>query len=498
MGKAIQLGTKLELIRKSKGKVVSQLIDEFHLSYGTITSILRNKEQILKGVDDGGTNERNRLRGGKNGQVEEALLLWIREARSENVPLDGPIIKDKALEFANHFGQVNFKGSNGWLANFKKRHGLVFRAIRGESASVDRQSVNNWRQNVLLEVLTEFDPKDVFNIDETGLFWRALPDKTITFRGDSCKGGKKSKERITILLGGNMNGTEKIPLLVIGKSKKPRCFKQGLSIPVRYEANSRAWMTSEVFEKFLRDWDRKLGSRKILLLLDNCPAHPRIQLKSIKLQFFVPNATAVVQPSDKGIIQIFKVQYRKILLSRRILAIENKVEFKFNLLDALHVASRAWTKVKEDTIANCFRKAGIFIDDEDVTSMQGDEELDEICTMWNQLELNGEVDRDSCLVDFLDIDKDLITTGARTTSEIALLFAQPKEIDKESTDEEDSQFEPEVTRKEAYRAFTTLQHFLLNVVNDSATINACHKIEEFFQEQSIKQTKRVKISQFFS
>jgi hypothetical protein len=48
-----------------------------------------------------------------------------------------------------------------------------------------------------------------------------LPDKTHTFKGASCKGIKVNKERITILVRANLDGTEKLPLLVIGKSKQP-------------------------------------------------------------------------------------------------------------------------------------------------------------------------------------------------------------------------------------------------------------------------------------
>jgi hypothetical protein len=46
-----------------------------------------------------------------------------------------------------------------------------------------------------------------------------------TYSGDQCKSAKKSKERITVLVSANMSGTEKLPLLVVGKSQRPRCFK---------------------------------------------------------------------------------------------------------------------------------------------------------------------------------------------------------------------------------------------------------------------------------
>lgn len=61
--------------------------------------------------------------------------------------------------------------------------------------------------------------------------------------------GKKSKNRITVLVGSNMTGTEKLPLLVIGKSARPRCFKKAV-IPVGYAANKKAWMRSEFLHCF--------------------------------------------------------------------------------------------------------------------------------------------------------------------------------------------------------------------------------------------------------
>jgi hypothetical protein len=48
-------------------------------------------------------------------------------------------------------------------------------------------------------------------------------------------------------------------------------------------------------------------NRKILHLVDNCPAHPHIQdLSNIKLVFSPPNTTSVLQSMDMGIIKSFK------------------------------------------------------------------------------------------------------------------------------------------------------------------------------------------------
>ena len=56
-------------------------------------------------------------------------------------------------------------------------------------------------------------------------------------------------------------------------------------LPVTWKANRKAWMTSTLFEEWLRKLDNKmtLKKRKILLLLDNAPCHPDLELSSITL-----------------------------------------------------------------------------------------------------------------------------------------------------------------------------------------------------------------------
>ena len=66
-----------------------------------------------------------------------------------------------------------------------------------------------------------------------------MPDKTFRVKGEKCIGGKLSKERVTVLVGANMSGSEKRKLLVIIKSKNPRCFKHVQNLPVKYNAKKR-------------------------------------------------------------------------------------------------------------------------------------------------------------------------------------------------------------------------------------------------------------------
>ena len=60
-------------------------------------------------------------------------------------------------------------------------------------------------------------------------------------------------ERITVLCCLNLTGTDKCKLLVIGKSLRPRSFKNVNvdNLPVTYRANKKAWMTSQIFTEWL-------------------------------------------------------------------------------------------------------------------------------------------------------------------------------------------------------------------------------------------------------
>ena len=164
-----------------------------------------------------------------------------------------------------------------------------------------------------------------------------------------------------------MTGTDKRKLLVIGKSVKPRCFKNidvG-SLPVTYRANQNAWMTSQIFTEWLTEWDSQLGKEnwKILLLVDNCTAHLKVTtLKNIQLEFLPPNTTSIIQPMDQGIIKNLKSFYRKEIVCMTLAYLEENilnplstaadVSSKISILDAVNFVAKSWRAVKEATIVS--------------------------------------------------------------------------------------------------------------------------------------------------
>ncbi|XP_063244145.1 tigger transposable element-derived protein 6-like [Bacillus rossius redtenbacheri] len=287
------------------------------------------------------------------------MLEWFGQLRAQNLPVSGPMMLKKADELSLKLGIENFKCSNGWLDRFKVRHGISSRKIVGESASVDPQSVNEWLP-LLGNILCRYPPRDVYNADELGMFYNLMPDRTLAMKGDMCKGAKRSKERLTVLLCCNMDGSDKMKPLVIGKFQKPRGFK-GNVIPCDYDFNKKAWMTSTVFMRWLRGFDAKMGAanRKVVLFVDNCPAHPAVDnLRNIELVFLPKNTTSVLQPLDQGIIQQVKLKFREMLVRSMVLKMEiGKDVKKWDVFRGIEAIVASWRAVQPTIIANCFRHA---------------------------------------------------------------------------------------------------------------------------------------------
>lgn len=331
--------------------------------------LVKRKAEVLEDFENNSPNERCRkLRKTGNEEINTLTWKWFQDATSRRVSISGPLIQRQALKFASELKVDTFHASNGWLSSFLKRHNNMFWAINGESGDVSKSVVEEWKSK-LPTICAGFEPKDIFNMDETGLVFRASRNKTLHVKGEACAGGKQSKERLTVALCASMTG-EKYKPLVIGKAQHPRCFKNLdiRTLPVQYVANTKAWMTLSFFENWLVKFNSamKRQERKVLLFLDNAPGHPHLTLSNVTLAFLPANTTSVSQPHhQQGIIQALKLKFR----TRQIHFVLDQLEKdktitgpevlrKITVLDAIHWLGKAWAEVQESTIAKCFAHAG--------------------------------------------------------------------------------------------------------------------------------------------
>ena len=112
--------------------------------------------------------------------------------RQRNVPVSGLLLQAEAKLIAGKLQQPEFKASSGWLQSFKNHFGLKQLTVSGEAADVPQETTEGWFERLKL-LIQDYKLEDIWNEDETGCFYRALPSKTLAEKRKECIGGKKSK-----------------------------------------------------------------------------------------------------------------------------------------------------------------------------------------------------------------------------------------------------------------------------------------------------------------
>jgi len=245
---------KREIIeRLEKGSSVSSLALAFGVAKSTICGIKKRSRKYASHLTIG-SSKRKSCRKGEYARMERALFKWLMNKRNKNCPISGNMLKEKAKKLHSELyeAESSFLASDGWLKGFKSRYGIRLLKMSGKKLSSDSSAVEPFKKK-LKQIVYELKlvPDQVYNADESGLFWKMLPEKTYVAQSEKTAPGRKAeKARITFLACTNATGHHKLKPLVIGRAKKPRSFKAWDAIPVDYQASKCAWMTANIFKEW--------------------------------------------------------------------------------------------------------------------------------------------------------------------------------------------------------------------------------------------------------
>jgi len=182
------------------------------------------------------------------------------------------IMKDTSGFYSEEVKAKYSKATFGesFVRSFKARYEFRGLRVNGERASVNEKETEEKMLIIREKIIKSLaGPADIWNWDETGLFYRSTPTGTLARKGDDGAGAKGDKLRITLLLCVNGDGTKK-EMVLIGKSAKPRGTSPEYweSKGIKYYNNNKAWMNAEIFMELIQDFDSKL-TRPTVLLLEN-------------------------------------------------------------------------------------------------------------------------------------------------------------------------------------------------------------------------------------
>ena len=95
--------------------------------------------------------------------------------RANNKELNNSIILQAAERIALRLGIEGGALNESWVQRWRERHGIKYVRPHGESA--DCPDFSEWLV-AIQPILVKYHPRDIYNMDETALFWRMSSGKT--------------------------------------------------------------------------------------------------------------------------------------------------------------------------------------------------------------------------------------------------------------------------------------------------------------------------------
>ena len=223
------------------------------------------------------------------------------------------------------------KITQGWWRNFVSRQGDLSLRKGDNTAHVHMDAINSETMNHYFDLLesTLKDnnlmncPSQVYNVDESGMpldpkapnIVAETGTKKVRYRSTGRKG------QITIVACGNATGQIMPPTIIYEAKKVNPAWTTGEIPGTMYGSSDKGWITTELFESWLKDHFIKhaVGSRPLLLLLGGHSTHNQPDVihlarkNGIIILCLPPHATHEAQPLDCAVFSPLKAQWQKVV-----------------------------------------------------------------------------------------------------------------------------------------------------------------------------------------
>ena len=81
----------------------------------TISTSIKNKEKYFKALEENCSSKKQKLRNSDLEKLSNVVFRWFLSKRSQNIPIDGNLIEERAITYVKKLGYNNFDGSARWL-----------------------------------------------------------------------------------------------------------------------------------------------------------------------------------------------------------------------------------------------------------------------------------------------------------------------------------------------------------------------------------------------
>nr|XP_033817050.1 tigger transposable element-derived protein 1-like [Geotrypetes seraphini] len=203
--RTITIEQKVEIIKRSeRGETPSFIGKALGYSRSTIGTILKDKVRIMdyvKGYAPMKATVITKQRSGLIIKMEKLLIIWLEDQNQRNIPISLSLVQAKARSLfsdlkahkENDECDEEFVASRGWFNRFKVRANLHNIKVQGEAASADVRDARVFPEQ-FKNIIEEggYTPDQIFNVNETGLFWKKCLKKTYILKEEKSTPGHKA------------------------------------------------------------------------------------------------------------------------------------------------------------------------------------------------------------------------------------------------------------------------------------------------------------------
>lgn len=444
------------------------------ISQSTVSESLSPKFQDLD--SDVHLLEAKRKRKPEHPDIEEQLICWIQLTQENIMPSHGILSAQAKLlwDLVHPESDPRPSFSTGWLVGFIKRNKTRFTRAPEIESAIDLEEESPKDDDVHM-LIKNYHPANVYKCDTTHLFWKLSPDNSANIHRLGNTGN--NTDRFAIHLCSNIDGTDKLEPLVVGKVGKPRAFinakvnSQSLGCHWRHSQSGN--ITVDILREWLVEFDHRCvrTGKKVILLLEFSMANASAQalkndpLRNTTLRI-IPHLKLLAHRSlEHQIIGCFKVLYRTRYLRYMYVEFSANRDYLNTIteLQAVKWCVQSWACMLPEMIRNCWQNTGLSNSAE--IMFQKPSQISEIYTLMYALSERGCIHRAMPIEKFLNPEGEDFAVDHNTA--VDEFTRGSFRITRQEYEEDQSEETPLVSHRDAMFCLDQLWTYVMQQKNSS-------------------------------
>ena len=175
----------LDFAKKNPKLGRRKLADIYKIGKTAAATILKDEKKLREQHEMFREKAKKRNRHGKYHKLNEILFEWYKRCSASNIYPNGAMLKKEAMAIKEQLKSSDFddfRASDGWLDRWKTTYFVKERRIVGEAGDVSTETVTSWMERIN-ELIEGYYLENIWNMDESGCFFKALPDKGLVEKG---------------------------------------------------------------------------------------------------------------------------------------------------------------------------------------------------------------------------------------------------------------------------------------------------------------------------